>query len=319
MRRVVFVVPPAVEIFDLAGPAQVFHEACAAGADYHVVYASLSEHARSEQGLELCGLAPLPSDCGPADLIIVTGSGELRRDVLARKRPLRVLLDWLRAAYRNGATVASVCVGAFALAAAGLLDGRRATTHWKHVDELQRAFPRVQVEPNRLFVIEDRIATSAGVASGVDLALALVERDNGSRIAAIAARELVLTARRPGTHEQLSPYFALRDHTFAHVHVAQDWLVEHTGEPFDLGSLAAIAGVSERTLTRAFRAATGSSVKSYATALRLEQARTLLRDRTLSVEAVAERCGFADARQLRRLWRSHFAESPHSYRNASTG
>jgi transcriptional regulator GlxA family with amidase domain len=315
VKRVIFIVPPAVEIFDLAGPAQVFYEARVAGAEYCVIYASLSDRARSEQGLQLCNLVPLPADPGSDDLIVVTGSAELRRGVLARERSLRVLVDWLRAAYRAGATLASVCVGAFALAAAGLLDDRGATTHWKHVDELQRAFPRVLVEPNRLFVIEDRVATSAGVASGVDLALALVERDYGSRIAAIAARELVVTARRPGTHEQLSPYFALRDHTFAEVHTAQDWLVEHAGEPFTLASLAEISGVSERTLTRQFRAATGTSVKAYATALRLEQARALLRDRSLSIEAVAERCGFADARQLRRLWRERFTTSPSQARS----
>ncbi len=315
MKRVVFVVPPTVEIFDLAGPAQVFFEAAAAGAPYRIVYAGLAEHADSEQGLGLCGLVPLPRDIGANDLIVVPGSTQLRRGVLRRERALRTLLDWLRASYQSGASVASVCVGAFALAAAGLLNGARATTHWKHVEELQNAFPEVLVEANRLFVIEGRIATSAGVASGVDLALALVERDYGSRIAAIAARELVVTVRRPGTHEQLSPYFAQRDHTLAEIHVVQDWLVEHAGEPFKLTSLAAIAGVSERTLTRQFRAATGTTVKSYATALRLEQARTLLRDPALSIEAVAERCGFSDARQLRRLWQSRFMSSPSQARD----
>ncbi|HEX8806230.1 MAG TPA: helix-turn-helix domain-containing protein [Candidatus Aquilonibacter sp.] len=315
MSRVIFAVPPSVEIFDLAGPTQVFHEAAAAGASYHTIFAAESERLDSEQRLGLCGLVPLPHDLGERDLVIVPGSGVLRKAALRRDRSLRPLFDWLRSAYAAGATVTSVCVGAFALAAAGLLDGRKATTHWKHVDELHRAFPRIHIEPNRLFVLDGRIATSAGVASGVDLALALVERDHGSRIAAVAAREMVITARRPGTHEQLSPFFAWRDHTFAEVHAVQDWLVEHPGEPFTLASLAAIAGVSERTLTRQFRAATGDSVKSYATALRLEQARTLLRDRTLSVESVAERCGFADARQLRRLWHTHFANSPSSHRS----
>ncbi len=310
MKRVIFAVPSDVEILDLAGPMQVFHEAAAAGASHRVIFAAESERLDTVQRLGLCGLVGLPRDIDEHDLVIVPGSTSLRKAVLSRARSLRPLLDWLCTAYDAGAMVTSVCVGAFALAAAGLLDGRHATTHWKRVDELQRVFPNVHVEPNRLFVIDGRIATSAGVASGVDLALALVERDHGSRIAAIAARELVVTARRPGTHEQLSPYFALRDHTFAEVHVAQDWLVEHASESFTLTSLAAIAGVSERTLTRQFRAATGSSVKSYATALRLEHARTLLRDRTLSVETVAERCGFADARQLRRLWRTHFANSP---------
>ena len=310
MKRVIFAVPPHLEILDLAGPMQVFHEAAAAGAPCRMIFAAESERIDTEQRLSLCGLVPLPRDLCEHDLVIVPGSAMLRKAALRRDRALRTLLDWLRTAYAAGATVTSVCVGAFALAAAGLLDGRRATTHWKHVDELQRAFPRVHVESNRLFVFDERIATSAGVASGVDLALALIERDHGPRIAATAARELVITVRRPGTHEQLSPYFALRDHTFAEVHAVQDWLVEHPGESFTLASLASIAGVSERTLTRQFRAATGNSVKSYATALRLEQARTLLRDRTLSVESVAERCGFADARQLRRLWHTHFANSP---------
>ncbi len=315
MKRVIFAVSPGVEILDLAGPMQVFHEAAVGGASHRMIFAAESERLDTEQRLGLCGLVPLPHDIDEHDLVIVPGSAALRKAVLRRDRSLRPLLDWLRTAYETGAMLTSVCVGAFALAAAGLLDNRSATTHWKRVDELQRAFPRVHVEPNRLFVIDGRIATSAGVASGVDLALALVERAHGSRIAAIAARELVVTARRPGTHEQLSPYFALRDHTFAEVHVAQDWLIEHAVEPFTLASLAAIAGVSERTLTRQFRAATGGSVKSYATALRLEQARTLLADRRLSVETVAERCGFADARQLRRLWRAHFTNSPSQNRS----
>jgi len=310
MKRVIFAVPAGVEILDLAGPMQVFHEAAAAGAPYRVSLAADTERVESQQGLGLCGLRPLPADVGANDVIVVPGSSALRRSALARDRSLRGLIGWLRKSYDAGAAVTSVCVGAFALAAAGLLDGRSATTHWKRVDELQRAFPRVRVEPNRLFVFDGRIATSAGIASGVDLALALVERECGSRIAAAAARELVVTVRRPGTHEQLSPFFALRDHTFAQVHKAQDWLVEHAGEPFTLASLASVAGVSERTLTRQFRAATGASVKSYVTMLRLEYARSLLRDRNLSVQSIAERSGFADARQLRRLWRTHFTTSP---------
>ncbi|HUA08134.1 MAG TPA: helix-turn-helix domain-containing protein [Candidatus Acidoferrales bacterium] len=310
MKRIVFAVPPDVEIFDLAGPAQVFHEAASAGAPYRTIFAAQHERLATEQRIGLCGLQALPGDLGAGDTIVVPGSATLRRKAVARDASLRALTRWLRSSYDAGATVTSVCVGAFALAAAELLDGRIATTHWKRVDELQRAFPRVRVVPDRLYVFDGRIATSAGVASGVDLALAMVERDCGPRIAAAAAREMVVTARRPGTHQQLSPCFALRDHTFAEVHVAQDWLVEHAGEPFTLASLAAVAGVSERTLTRRFRAATGSSVKAYATALRLEHARTLLRDRNLSVQSIAERCGFADARALRRLWRLHFANSP---------
>ena len=180
MRRVIIAVPAGVEILDLAGPMQVFYEAASAGAPYRVSLVADAERIESEQGVGLCGLQPLPKDTGSGDLIIVPGSTALRRSVLARDRNFKALTTWLRASYDAGATVTSVCVGAFALAAAGLLDGRTATTHWKRVDELARAFPRVRVEPNRLYVIDGRIATSAGVASGVDLALALVERDCGS-------------------------------------------------------------------------------------------------------------------------------------------
>ena len=156
MKRVIFVVPAGVEILDLAGPAQVFHEATAAGGTYRLIYAAQTERVRTEQQLRLCELVPLPHDVGSSDLVMVLGSTALRESVRTRDKSAQKLAVWLRTAYDAGATVTSVCVGAFALAAAGLLDGRRATTHWKRVDELQRAFPRVLVEPNRLFVIEER-------------------------------------------------------------------------------------------------------------------------------------------------------------------
>jgi transcriptional regulator GlxA family with amidase domain len=236
----------------------------------------------------------------------------------ACKRPSKIaeVTEWLRAAYDNGARVSSVCVGAFVLGAAGLLDDRNVTTHWKFTDALRSAFPQARVSGNRLYVFDGRIATSAGIASGVDLALAMVERDAGARIAATVAREMVVGVRRAGSQEQLSAYFEGRDHVFPEVHAAQDWLMEHPGEPFTIESLARVAGVSPRTLTRQFRVATSGTVKDYATSLRLEQARSLLRDRTLTIDAVAERCGFADGRQLRRLWRTVYGQAPSEARGA---
>ena len=212
--------------------------------------------------------------------------------------------------------ICSICVGAFLLGAAGLLDGRTVTTHWRRVDELRRTFPKASVSENRLYVFDGRIATSAGIASGVDLALAILERDCGPRLAAAVAREMVLTVRRPGTQEQLSAFLTGRNHLFAEVHAVQDWLSEHPGETYTLDSLARIAGVSTRTLTRQFRAATGRSVKEYATSLRLERARSLLDDPTLTVDDVASRCGFADGRHLRRLWREAYGAAPSQTRNA---
>ncbi|HET9030904.1 MAG TPA: helix-turn-helix domain-containing protein [Candidatus Aquilonibacter sp.] len=316
MKRVIFVLTERVELFDAAGPAQVFHEANAAGADYALVFAAASAEVTSVPSLTLARLHPLPDDVGPSDTIVVPGSGILREDACARRARIRPLVAWLRRAYDAGARVCSVCVGAFALGAAGLLNGRHVTTHWKYIEALQQAFPNARVATNRLYIFDGRIATSAGIASGVDLALAIVERDAGARIAAIAAREMVVGVRRAGADEQLSPYFHAREHVFAEVHAAQDWLVEHLDEPYSLESLARIAGVSSRTLTRQFRAATGGTVKDYATSLRLALARELLRDRSLKVEEVAERCGLRDGRHLRRLWRERFGASPSHSRGA---
>lgn len=310
MRRVIVFVPERVELFDLAGPVQVFYEAIAAGADYRLEFVSTHEEIASEQSLAVSALRELPRDVGSDDTIIIPGSAAIREAACRRRSKIADVIDWLRAAYGSGARISSVCVGAFALGAAGLLDERTVTTHWKFIDALREAFPRARVAANRLYVFDGRIATSAGIASGVDLALAMVERDAGARIAAIVAREMVVGVRRAGTQEQLSPYFEWRDHVYPEVHAAQDWLVEHPGESFTLESLARVAGVSSRTLTRQFRLATGTTVKDYATSLRLEQARSLLRDRTLTIDTVAARCGFADGRQLRRIWREAFGKTP---------
>ncbi len=310
MRRVIVLVPDRVELFDLAGPVQVFHEAIAAGAGYRLEYVSTQHDIASEQSLAISRLQPLTNDAGPNDTILIPGSAPMREAACSRRSRITDVIAWLRASYSNGARIASVCVGAFVLGAAGLLDERNVTTHWKFTETLRLAFPRARVAGNRLYVFDGRIATSAGIASGVDLALAIVERDAGARISAAVAREMVVGMRRGGAQDQLSAYFDRRDHVYPEVHAAQDWLVEHPGEAFTIESLAHVAGVSPRTLTRQFRLATGATVKSYATALRLEHARSLLRDRALTIDAVAERCGFADGRQLRRVWRTAYGETP---------
>lgn len=315
--RIVFVLLDGFEAFDLAGPLQVFHEAIETGCSYRVCFTGVEPNLEAAQSLHVSGLQAFPTDVAPSDTVIVPGGTAIRNAVLERNSRILPAVAWIRSAYEAGARVASVCVGAFVLGAAGLLDGRSATTHWRRVDELQRTFPKANVHANRLYVFDGRIATSGGIASGVDLALALLERDAGPRVAATIAREMVLTVRRSGTQEQLSPYLAGRNHVLAQVHAVQDWLAEHAGETFTLESLAAIAGVSPRTLTRQFRAATDQSVKEYANAIRLECARTLLADGTLTIDDVAARCGLADGRHLRRLWRQAYGSSP-SQSRAST-
>lgn len=316
-RRIIVLLLDGFEVFDLAGPVQVFSEARNAGAAYRLCFVGLSPEIRTDQSLWVARLDALPGDVGPNDTIVVPGGTPIREAVLAKNRRLRPAIAWLRASYEAGARVCSICVGAFLLGAAGLLDGRTVTTHWRRVEELRAAFPKAIVSENRLYVFDGRIATSAGIASGVDLALAILERDCGPRLTAAIAREMVLTVRRPGSQEQLSAFLTGRNHMFAEVHAVQDWLSEHTDESYTLESLARIAGVSSRTLTRQFRAATGQSVKAYATSLRLERARTLLNDPTLTIDDVASRCGFADGRHLRRLWREAYGSAPSQSRATS--
>ncbi|MBV8491773.1 MAG: helix-turn-helix domain-containing protein [Candidatus Eremiobacteraeota bacterium] len=317
MSKVVFVVADAVELFDLAGPAQAFHEARAAGAAYDVRFAGAAREAAGEPRLTIAKLEPLPDDLGPGDTIVVPGSGTFRSRAESARAARCDVTAWLRRSYERGASVASICVGAFLLGEAGLLDGRRCTTHWRYVEQLAERFRRAEVLANRLYVLEDRVATSAGVAAGLDLALALIDRRCGARLAATVAREMVVSVRRAGEGEQLSATFANRDHLAPDVHLVQDWIVNHPGELWSLDELAAHVGISARTLSRQFKAATGVTVHEYATQLRLEQARTLLADRTLTVDGIAEHCGFSDGRQLRRLWKQHFGMPPSAYRQAA--
>ncbi|HKI06278.1 MAG TPA: GlxA family transcriptional regulator [Thermoanaerobaculia bacterium] len=308
MQRVIFAVLPEVEILDLAGPVQAFHEANPCGAEYVVETCALEPRVRTGQGLWLSDLGPLP-EVGPEDLVVVPGA---RMDVLQRIEG--AFLRWLREAYGRGAHVASVCTGAFALGEAGLLDGRQCTTHWTRLDDLQRRFPRARVQVNRLFVDDGRITTSAGIVSGIDMALAMVERRHGPLVAAAAAREMVVYVRRDGSHRQQSVYLEYRTHLHAGIHRVQDWLIGHPDERATLDDLARVAALSPRHLTRVFRQATGVSIQEFRTRLRLERAGALLRDPSLTVEAVAARCGFESARQLRRVWKEAFGSSPSAAR-----
>jgi transcriptional regulator GlxA family with amidase domain len=308
--RVVFLLLPDLEILDLAGPLQAFDEAVRAGADLRVVLGSPQPRVRTDQGLCLADLEPLPAP-EATDLIVVPGL----RFASLEAVPAPVLA-WLREAYLRGAQLASVCTGAFVLGRAGLLEGRQCTTHWSRVEDLQRAYPSARVLDNRLFVHDGPVTTSAGIASGIDMALALLERHFGPLLVAAVAREMVVYLRRDGSHRQQSVYLEYRTHLHPGVHRVQDWLTAHPAERATLSDLARRAALSPRHLTRVFRQATGVSVQEFTTRLRLELARGLLHDPRMTVEAVASRCGFASARQLRRLWKGVYGTSPGSERAA---
>ena len=305
---VIFLLLPELEILDLAGPLQSFDEAVRAGADLRVLVCSPEPRVRTDQGLWLAELDPLPVP-EPADLIVVPGMRFAALDAVPAS-----VIAWLRDASKRGAQIASVCTGAFLLGRAGLLDGRQCTTHWSRVEDLQRRFPSARVLDNRLFVQDGPVTTSAGIASGIDMALALLERRCGPILVAAVAREMVVYLRRDGSHRQQSVYLEYRTHLHPGVHRVQDWLTAHPAERVTLPDLARRAALSPRHLTRMFRQATGVSIQEFTTRLRLELARDLLHDPQLTVEAVAARCGFASARQLRRLWKDVYGTSPGSER-----
>ncbi len=297
MRTVAFVVPSRVHLLDLAGPAQVFSTAADLGAHHRLVHVGAAPIVQSHQGLPVQVDTSWP-ELHKNDLIVVPG----RRvgDGPAEPGLPQNLLTRIADHHHRGGRVASICSGAFALAEAGLLDGRRATTHHDIQDTLERRYPLVRVVRDVLFVVEDRIATSAGIASGIDLALHLLAADRGPALAARVARMMVVPARRNGSAPQFSAMLSHRDHLADTVHRVQDVIDEGYARPLPLADLASIAGVSQRTLTRLFLAATGMTPLRYQQVLRIEHAQQLA-GQGWTWDAAARQVGFSDARMLRRL------------------
>ena len=219
----------------------------------------------------------------------------------------------LRRAHARGARIASICTGAYALAAAGLLDGRRATTHWAHAADLARRFPAVTVEPGVLFVDEGDVLTSAGVAAGIDLCLHVVRLDHGAAVANAIARRMVVAPLRAGGQAQFVPAPA-GDASGGTLAATRAWALERLHEPLPVAALAAHAGWSERSFLRRFRAETGSSPLRWLHGARIGLARELLEATDLPVEEVAARAGFGSAVALRRHFHAATATTPSAYR-----
>lgn len=299
---------PYVDLIDLGGPAQAFSEAAGVGGDYSVRYCGIESSVRVAQGLILADLEPLPQP-GDVDTVMIAGIDSEHLDS-------RILVpsQWLQSAHRAGARLCSICRSAYVLGQAGLLDGRRCTTHWKVVQDLRRRFPAARVVEDRLFIRDGSIYTSAGVTSGIDLSLALIEEDLGPHAAAQVAQNLLISLRHESNGSRDSMQLNYRTHLSPGIHRVQDWLVEHPDQNPTLKELGKIGNMSPRNLTRVFRRATGLSLKEFVHQLKVEVACDLLRNHELTVHQVAERCGFKDARQLRRLWQTNFDLSPSVWR-----
>ncbi|MCF2528796.1 GlxA family transcriptional regulator [Yinghuangia soli] len=299
MNRVVFFLVPGIHILDLAGPAQAFFEAGFFGHPYELRYVAERAEVPTAQGVPVHAGTSWPDDLGADDLIVVPG-WHVRS--LAESPPVAAEnLDVLRAHHARGGTVASVCAGADLLGRAGLLDGRRCTSHHDVQEELARRHPKAVVVRDVLFTSDDRVVTSAGIASGIDLALHLLAARHGPALAAQVARDMVVYARRNGHEPQASAMLRHRAHLDDVVHRVQDLLDADFARPLPLPELAAHAGVSERTLTRLFARATGGLTPlRYQQALRVERAEHLIAHGA-TVDAAARSVGFEDARMLRKL------------------
>jgi transcriptional regulator GlxA family with amidase domain len=300
-RKVIFFVPTAVHILDLTGPIQVFYEANSYGAEYDLQYCALEDDLVSAAGLPFGPIGHFSAVAPHAgDYLFLPGAemDYLRSNGFKKQKDFFV---WLRSMPAEKVTLCSVCTGAFILAEAGLLDTVRCTTHWKRLDELRLRYPKVLAEENILYTQADHIYTSAGITSGIDLSLAIIEEHYGPMFTHKVARELLVYHRRSSNHTQKSVYLDYRNHLHPGVHQVQDWLVEHLEQKVKIAELAAQVNMSERNLTRAFKQATGLTINNFIKQLRLEKAATLGNNPDLSTEAIAAQVGYRDARQLRRI------------------
>jgi transcriptional regulator GlxA family with amidase domain len=299
VNKIVFLLVPNVHLLDLAGPAQVFSTASGFGYPYELHYVAEQEDVPTAQGVSLRASTRWP-DLDTDDLVIVPGWGgsETGRFGHLGHPTSQRLADH----HAAGGTVASVCAGADALGRAGLLDGRRYTSHHELQDLLESRFPKATMVRDVLYVVDDRVVSSAGIASGIDLALHLVAVRHGPGAAAKVARSLVVYARRNGGEQQASAMLRHRAHLSDAVHRVQDLIDSRYADTLPLAGLAATAGISERTLTRQFGAATGMTPLRYQQELRLEHAEHLI-GQGATVESAARAVGFQDARMLRRLRR----------------
>jgi transcriptional regulator GlxA family with amidase domain len=305
---------PSVQLLDVTGPLQVFATANdlvteAGGMRPYAlqVVAQGGQGVTASAGLELA-TAPLPAAEATLDTLMIAGGPGVEA---AAADP--ALLDWIRQRARQARRVASVCTGAFLLAASGVLDGRRAATHWSCCADLARRFPAVHVESDPIFVRDGPIWTSAGVTAGIDLALALVEEDLGRSVALGVARYLVVFLKRPGGQAQFSTALSLQtaEDKFGALH---DWINTHLADDMSLPVLAGQAGMSERSFNRHYVAATGLTPARAIERLRVEAARRLLSESRLPVKRISQRCGFGSEETMRRSFLRLLAATPQEYR-----
>lgn len=262
-----------------------------------------------------CGLRIMPDarfdtvDLTKIDTLIVAG-GYGVREALRNA----ALIDWLRTAEGKVRRIASVCTGAYLLAEAGLLDGRRATTHWRYCDALAETYPAVEVEPDAIHVKDGNVYSSGGVTAGMDLALALVEADYDRGLALEAARNMVMFLKRPGDQSQFSATLAAQDYDEGPFGKLQYWILDNLDADLSVPTLAKHVAMSPRNFARVFARRTGTAPAKYVESARLESSRRRLEDTGTPIDDIAHACGFGNAERLRKAFQRRFSVTPQDYR-----
>ncbi len=301
MQKVAFIIPPTVELLDLAGPVQVFTEAKFYGFEADIEFYKYQDEPVSTSGLGFGKVAHYKNaKLKEGDFVFVPGMDYEYVSSISFKAE-RTFFNWLKDCSDNKITVCSICNGAFALGYAGLLKDTECTTHWRRVGDLQKLFPQAKVVADILYIKSNDVYTSAGISAGIDLALAILEDFKGPLFTHKVARGLVVYHRRSGKHKQQSIYLDYRNHINPQVHEVQDYMIDNLSKENSIESLAALVGMSPRNLSRVFKEKTGSTVLEYLTLLRKEYANTMLNNPEYTIEYIASKCGFKTARQLQRI------------------
>jgi transcriptional regulator GlxA family with amidase domain len=312
MTGILIPVFEGVQALDVTGPAEVFSLATRLGfGEYEVrLVAHGGSAIRTSSGIELTPHLPLAAPGAAGDTMIVPG-GHGTRGALADP----VLIGWIGRTARRARRVASVCTGAFLLAEAGLLDGRRATTHWQACAALRRRYPAVAVEDDPIFVRDGDVWTSAGVTAGMDLALALLEADAGGEAALAVARQLVIFVRRPGGQSQFSAQLTAGTPAQEPLRGVVAWISDHPETELSVEALAERAHMSPRNFARTFAREIGITPAAYVERVRVERAQQLLQEPGARIQPVALLCGFSSEDRMRRAFRRRLGVGPAAYRD----
>ena len=322
-RKIVILATPEAQSLEVAGPMEVFGTANfklrETGRERSVPYAvelvSTSGNTRitsTMSGLQLVATKPWNRLTGEIDTLLVVGGVSIWTGESSPK-----LLHWLREQSKKVRRLGSVCTGAFVLAEAGLLDGRKATTHWCFTQKLKDDYPKAIVDPDPIFVRDGKIVTAAGVTSGIDLCLSLVEEDLGLDIALRVARALVLFVRRSGGEHQFSTALAFQQSSKIPLRELPIWIVENLAKPLSVDQLASRLGMSVRNFSRTFAREFGSTPAKFVARLRVETAKRLLEDSEKGMEQIAVECGFGSVDSMQRTFRQETARVPGAFRPES--